>query len=187
MKIYVIDKLYINIILIYLFHVILNTNIKIVLIQLLNCVWIFAATLTEAWQASLSSTISQSLLKLMSVESVMLSNHLILWHHFLLLPSIFSIEVFSNEFSLHIRWPKYWHFSFSISPSSENSRLIYFRFDWFDLFAVQGTLKSPHLKAKVFQRSAFYMVQISDLYVTTGKTIDLTKWTFVSKVMSLLF
>ena len=156
-------------------------------VQSLSLVWLFATPWTAAHQASLSSTISQSLLKLMSVESVMLSNHLILWHHFLLLPSIFSIEVFSNEFSLHIRWPKYWHFSFSISPSSENSRLIYFRFDWFDLFAAQGTLKSPHLKASVFQHSAFYMVPISDPYMITWKTIDLTKWTFVSKVMSLLF
>ena len=136
---------------IYLFHIILNTNIKIVLIQLLNCVLIFATTLTAACQASLSSAVSQSLLKLMSIESMMLSNHLFLWHPFLLLPSIFpSIEVFSNEFSLHIKWPKYWHFSFSISPSSENSRLTSFRFDWFDLFAVQGTLKSSQFKSNSF-------------------------------------
>ena len=141
-----------------MFHAILNTNIKIVLIQLLNCVWTFATALTAACQASLSSTISQSLLKLMSIESVIFSNRLILWHPFLLLPSIFpSIEVFSSEFSLHIKWPKYWRFSFSISPSNENSRLISFKCDWFDLFAVQGTLKSPQLESISFSAlSLFY-------------------------------
>ena len=127
-----------------------------------------ATSWTVAHQASLAFTISQSLLRLTSIESVMPSNHLIFCHPLLLLPLVFpSIRVFSNELALHIRWPKYWHFSFSISPSSENSRLIYFRFDWFDLFAAQGTLKSPHLKASVFQHSAFYMVPISDPYMIT--------------------
>ena len=126
----------------------------------------------------------------MPIESGMLSNHLILCHH-LLLPSIFpSIKVFSNESALRIRWPKYWSFSFSISPSNEYSRLISFRFDWFDLLAVQGILK--HLlqhhksKASIIWCSAYFMVQLSHLYMTTGKTIALTIQTFVSKVMSLL-
>ena len=126
-----------------MFHAILNTNIKIVLIQLLNCVWTFATALTAACQASLSSTISQSLLKLMSIESVMPSSHLILCHPLLLPPSIFpSIRVFSNESVLCIKWPKYWRFSFSISPSNEYSGLISFRIAWLDLLAVQGTLES---------------------------------------------
>ena len=112
-------------------------------VQSLNCVWLFATPWTAAHQGSLSFTISQSLLKLMSTESVMPSNHLILCRPLLLLPSIFSsIRVFSNESALHIRWPKYWSFSFSISPSNEYSGLISFRIDWFDLLAVQGTLKS---------------------------------------------
>ena len=127
----------------------------------------------------------------MSIKSVMLSNHLILCR-LLLLPSIFpSIRVFSNESVLHIRWPKYWSFSFSISPSNEYSGLISFRIDWFDLIAVQGTLKSllqhHSSKASILQHSAFLMVQLSHPYMTTGKTIALTSWTFVSKVMSLLF
>ena len=120
------------------------------------------------------------------------SNHLILCHPLLLLPSIFpSIRVFSKEPVLHIRWPKYWSFSFSISPSNEYSGLISFRTDWFDLLAVQGTLKSlfqqHSSKASILQHSVVFMVQLSHSYVTTGKTIALTKWTFVSKVMSLLF
>ena len=128
----------------------------------------------------------------MSIESVMPSNHLILCHPLLLLPSIFpSIRVFTNELALCIRWPKYWNFSFSISPSNEYSKLISFKIDWFNLFAVQETLKSllqhHNWKASVLQRSAFFMVQLSQLYTTTGKTIALTRWTFVSKVMSLLF
>ena len=128
----------------------------------------------------------------MSIESVMPSNHLILCHPLLLLPSIFpSIRVYSNESVLCIRWPKYWSFSFSISPSNEYSRLISFRIDWFDLFAVQGTLKSllqhHSSKASILQHSAFFMVQLSYPYMTTGKTIALTRWTFVGKVMSLLF
>ena len=140
---------------------------------------------TAAYQAPLSFAISWRLLKLMSIESVMPSNHLILWHPPLLLPSIFpSIRVF-----LHIRWPKYWHFSFSISPSNEYSGLISFRIDWFDLLAVQGTLKSllqHSSKASVLQCSAFFVVHLSHLYMTTGKTIALTRWTSVGKVMSLL-
>ena len=147
---------------------------------------------TAACQASLSFTISQSLPKLMSIESVMASNYLIFFHPLLLLPSIFpSIRVFSNESALHIRWPKYWSFSFSISPSSEYSGLISFRIDWFDLLAVQRTLKSPlhqnSLQASVLQCSAFFMVQLSHPYMTTGKTTALTRWTFVGKVTSLLF
>ena len=120
------------------------------------------------------------------------SNHLILCRPLLLLPSIFpSIRVFSNESFLHIRWPKYWSFSFSISPSNEYSGLINFRIDWFDLPAVQGTLKSllqqHSSKVSIYQCSAFYIVQLSRPYMTTGKTITLTRWTFVGKVMSLLF
>ena len=147
---------------------------------------------TAARQASQSFTISQSLLKLMSTESVMPSNHLILCHPFLLLPSNFpSIRVSSNELALHIRWPKYWSFDFSISPSNEYSGLISFMVDWFDFLAVQGTLKSlfqhHSLKASVLQCSTFFIVQLSHPYMTTGKTIALTRWTFVGKVMSLLF
>ena len=148
--------------------------------------------LTAAHQAPLYFTISQSLFKFMPIELMMLSNHLILCCP-LLLPSIFpSIRVFSNELALRIRWPKYWSFSFSISPSNEyNEYLISFRFDWFDLLAVQGTLKSllQHygLKASVLQRPVFFMVQLSHLYRITEKTIALTIWTFVSNVMSLLF
>ena len=131
------------------------------------------------------------LLKLMSIESVMPSNHLTFCHP-LLPPSIFpSIRVFSNESALCIRGPKYWSFSFNISPSNEYSGLISFRMDWLDLLAVQGTLRSllPHhsSKASILQRSAFFMVQLSHPYMTTGKTIALTRWTFVGKVMSLLF
>ena len=136
-----------------------------------------------ACQASPSITNSQSLLKLMSIESVMASNHLILFHPLLLLPSIFSsIRVFSNESALRIRWPKYWSFSFSISPSSEHSGLISFRMDWLDLLAVQGTLQSllqhHSSKASILQCSAFFIVQLSHPYMTTGKTIALTRWTF---------
>ena len=151
----------------------------------------FATPWPAACQASLSITNSWSLLKLMSIESVMPSNHLIFCCP-LLPPSMFpSIRVFSNELVLHIRWPKYWSFSFSISPSKEYSGLISFRIDWFNLLAVQGTLKSllqhHSLKASILQYSAYYMVQLSHLYMTTGKTIALTTRTFVGKVMSLLF
>ena len=147
---------------------------------------------TAAYHASLSFTISRSLLKLMYIELVMSSNHVILCHPLLLLPLIFpSIRVFSNELALDIRWPKYWSFSFSISPSNEYSELISFRIDWFDLLAVQGTLKSllqhQSSKASILQHSAFFMLQILHPYMTTGKIIALTIWTFVRKVMSLLF
>ena len=135
---------------------------------------------------------SRSLLKLMSIEWVMPSNHLILCPPLLLPPSIFpSIRVFSNESVLCIRWPKYWSFSFSISPSNEHSGLISFRMDWLDLLAVQGTLKSllqhHSSKTSILLHSAFFIVQLSHPYMTTGKTIALTRWTFVGKVMSLLF
>ena len=137
-------------------------------------------------------TNSQSLLKLMSIDLVMPSNHLILCPSIFLPPSIFPIiRVFSNESVLCIRWPKYWSFSFSISPSNDYSGLIYFRIDWLDLLAVQGTLKSllQHHSSKVSIRqcSAFFTVQLSHPYVTTGETIALTRWTFVGKVMSLIF
>ena len=147
---------------------------------------------TAARQASLSITNSQNLLKLMPITSVMPSNYLILSRPLLLLPTIFpSIRVFSNESVILIRWPKYWSFSFSISPSTEYSGLISFRIDWLDLLAVQGTLKSLHQhhssKVSVLWHLAFFMVQLSHPYMTTGKTIDLTRRTFVGKVMSLLF
>ena len=146
----------------------------------------------DAHQVSLSITNSWSLLKLMSIESVMLCNHLILCHPLLLLPSIFpSIRVFSKELVLCIRWPKYWSFNFSISPSNEYSGLISFKIDWLDLLAVQGTLKSflqhHSSKASVLQRSAFFIVQLSHPYMTTGKIIALTRQSSVGKVMSLLF
>ena len=145
-----------------------------------------------ACQASLSITNSQSLPKLMSIKSVMASNHLILCHPLLCLPSIFpNIRVFSNESALRIRWPKYWSFSFNISPSNEHPGLISFRMDWLDLLAVQGTLKSllQHHSSKVsiLLCSAFFIVQLSHPYMTTGKTIALTRRTFVDKVMSLLY
>ena len=148
--------------------------------------------LTAACQASLSITNSWSLLKLVSIESVMPSNHLILCRPLLLLPSIFpSIRIFSSESLLLVRWPKYWSFSFSISPSNEHPGLISFRMNWLDLLAVQGTLKSllQHhgSKASVLWCSAFFIVQLSHPYITTGKIIVLTRWTFVGKVMSLLF
>jgi len=147
---------------------------------------------TTACQASLSLTSSRSLPKFKSIESVMPSNHLIFCHPLLLLPSIFpSIRVFSNELALHIRWPKNWSFSFSVSPSNEYSELISFRIEWFHLLAVQGTLKSllqhHSSKTSILQCSAFFMVQLSHAYMTTGKTIALTRPTFVGKVMSLLF
>ena len=147
---------------------------------------------TTTHQASLSITNSWSLLKLMSIELVMPSNYLILCHPLLRLPSIFpSIRVFKNE-SLHrIRWPKSWSFSFNISPSNEYSGLISVRMDWFDLLAVQGTLKSllqhHRSKASILRNSAFFIVQLSHPYMTTGKTIALTRQTFVGKVTSLLF
>ena len=161
-------------------------------VQLLSRVRLFSIPWTAAGQASLSITNSQSLLKLMSIELVMPSNHLISSCRPLrLLPLVLpSIRVFSNESVLHIRWPKYWNFSFSISPSSEYSGLISFRIDWLDLLAVQGTLKSllqhHSSKASILRRSAFFIVELSHPYLTIGKTIALTRWTFVGKVMSLL-
>jgi len=165
---------------------------KISSVQSLSCVWLFATPWTAARQAPLSIINSQSLLKLMSIELVMPSNHLILCHPLLLLPSIFpSIRVFSNKSALRIRWPKYWSFSISISPSNEYSWLVSFRMDWFDLLAVQWTLKSllqhHSSKASILQCSAFFMVQLSHPYMTTGKTRALTIQIFVDKVMSFLF
>ena len=160
-------------------------------VQLLSRVQLFATPWTSAHQASPSITNSQSLLKLTSIKSVMPFNHLILCRPLLLPPSIFpSIRVFPNESVLRIRWPKYWSFSFSISPSNEYSGLIFFRIDWLDLPAVQGTLKSilQHIsKASILRFSAFFMVQLSHPYMTTGKTIALTRQVSVGKVMSLLF
>ena len=138
-------------------------------------------------QSFLSITNSQSLFKLMSIKSVMPSNHVSLCCHLFVLPSVFpSIRVFSNESTLHIRWPKYWNSSFSINPSNEYSGLIFFKIDWLDLLAVQRTLKSilqhDSSKASILCCSAFYMVQLSHPYMTNGKTITLTRWTFVGKV-----
>ena len=161
-------------------------------VQSLSQVQHFANPWTAACQASLPITNTQSLLKLMSTESEMTSSHLILCRPLLLLPPIPpSIRVFSNESLLHIRWPKYWRFRFSISPSNEYSRLISFRMNWLDLPAVHGTLKSllqhHSSKASILWHSAFFTVQLSHPYMTTGKTIALTRWIFVGKVMSLLF
>ena len=175
-----------------LFHVIAKfVRAWHLVVQSLSCVRLFVTPWTAAHQASLSFTVFWSLLKLMSIESVMPSNRLILCHPLLLLSVFPSIRVFSSESILSIRWPKYWIFSFSISLSNEYSGLISFRIDWFDLLAIQGTLKSllQHLslKASVLRCSAFFMVQLSRLYVTTVETIALTMWTFIDKVMSLLF
>ena len=161
-------------------------------VQLLSRVQLFATPWSTARQASLYITNSQSLPKPMSIESVMPSNHLILCCPLLLLPPIPpSIRVFSNESALHIRWPKYWSFSFNISPSIEQPGLISFRMDWLDILAVQGTLKSllwhHSSKASILLCSAFFIVQLSHPYMTTGKTIALTRRTFVGKVMSLFF
>ena len=162
------------------------------LVQLLSCVQLFTTPWNAAHQASLSITNSNSLLKLMSIELVVPFNHLILCRPILLPPSIFpSIRVFAYKSVLCITWPKYWSFSFSISPSNEYSGLISFRMDWLDLLAVQGTLKSllqhHSSKASILQLSAFFIVQLSHPYMTNGKTIALTRWTFVDKVVSLLF
>ena len=160
-------------------------------VQLFSRVRLFATPWTTARQASLSITNSQSPPKPMSIESVMPSNHLIFCCPLLLLPSIFpSIRVSSNESALHIRWPKYWNFSFSISPSSEHPGLISFRMDWLDLLAVQRTLKSllqhHNSKASILLHSTFFIVQLSHPYLTGAKTIALTRRIFVDKVMSLL-
>ena len=161
-------------------------------VQLLSHVWLFVTPWTAAHQASLSITNSWNLLKLMSIALVMPSNHLILCHPLLFSPSIFpSIRVFSNEAVLRIRWPKYWGFRFSLSPSNEYSGLIFFSRDWLDLLVVQGTLKSllqyHSSKASIHRCSAFFIVQLSHPYMTTGKTIYLTRWTFADNVISLLF
>ena len=160
-------------------------------VQSLSCVQLFVTPWTAVHQASLSFTNSHSLLKLMSIELVMPSNHLTLCGPLLLPPSIFpSIRVLSNESPLHIRSTKYWSFSFSISPSNEHPGLISFRMDWLDLLAVQGTLKSllqhHSSKASILQCSAFFIVQLSHPSTTTGKTLTLTRRTFVGKVVSLL-
>ena len=159
-------------------------------VQSLSHVQLFATPWTAVCQASLSITKSWSLLKLMSIESVMPSNHLILCHPLLLPSSVFpSIRVFSSESVLHIKWPKYWSFGFSISPSNEYSGLISLKTEWLDLLAVQGTLKSllrhHSSKASVLQCTAFFIVLFSHPYMTTGKTIPLTRWTFVGNIMSL--
>ena len=160
-------------------------------VQSLSHVWLCMTPWTAACQASLSITNSQSSLKLMSIESMMPSSHLIFCRPLLLLlPIPPSIRVFSNESTLCMRWPKYWSFSLSILPSKEHPGLI-FRMDWLDLLAVQGTLKSllqhHSSKASILWRSAFFIVQFSHPHMTTGKTIGLTRWTFVDKIMSLLF
>ena len=160
-----------------------NTEFQFSSVQLLSHVQLSATPWIAACQALLSITSSQCLLKFMSIESVMPSNPLVLCRHLLLLPSIFpSIRVFSKESALHIRWPKYWSFSFSISPSIDYSGLISFRIDWFDLLAVQGTLKSllqhHNPKASIVWRSAFFMIQLLHPYMTTGQTIAMTEWTF---------
>ena len=158
----------------------------ILVVQSPSCVRLFVTPLTAARQAPLSFTISQSWLKLMSIESVMPSNCLILCHPLFLLPSIFpNIRVFSNELALHIRWSKYWSFSFSISPSNEYFGLISFRIDWLDLLAVQGTRKSllqhHSSKASFLRHSAFFIVQLSHPYMNTRKNITLTKQTLLAK------
>ena len=167
-----------------------NTSLKPQSVQF-SCVQLFATPWTIACQASLSITNCWSLPKLLSIESVMPFNHLILCCPLFLLPSIFpSIRVFSNESALHIRWPKYWSFSFNISRSSEHSGLISFRMDWLDFFAVQGTLKNLHQhhssKASILWCSVFFIVQLSHPYMTNGKTRALSRQTFAGKVMSLL-
>ena len=161
-------------------------------VQLFSRVRLFVTPWTAACQASLSFTNTRSPRKPTSIESVMPSNHLILYRPILHPPSVFpSIRVFSSESALCIRWPKYWSFTSSISPSNDYSGLIFFRMDWLDLLAVQGTLNSliqhHSSKASILQCSAFFIVQLSHLYMTTGKTIALTRQTFVGKVMSLLF
>ena len=166
--------------------------IFVAVVQSLSPVWLVVTPWTAAHQASQSLTISQSLLKLMSIDSVMPSDCLVFCCSLLLLPSVFPrIRVFSNELAFHIWWPKYQSFSFSISPSDEYSGLICLRTDWFDLLAMQGTLRSllqhNSLKASALWCSAFFMAQLSHPHMTTGKTIALTRWTFVGKVMSLLF
>ena len=165
--------------------------VKFSSVQSLSHVWLFATPWIAAHQASLSITNSRSSPKFMSIESVMPSSHLIFCRPLCFLPPIPpSIRVFSNESTLHMRWPKYWTFSFSIGPSKEHPGLISFRMDWLDLLAVQGTLKNllqhHNSNVSILRRSAFFTVQLSHPYMTTGKTIALTRWTFVDKAMSLL-
>ena len=162
------------------------SSVQLSSVQSLSRVRLFATPWTAACQASLPITNSWSPPKSMSIESVMQSKHLILCHPLLLLPSIFpSIRVFADESALRIRWPKYWSFSFNISPSNEYPGRISFRMDWLDLLAVQGTLKSllqhHNSKTSILQHSAFFIVQLSHPYMTAGKTIALTRWTFVAK------
>ena len=166
--------------------------LRIYSVQLLSHVQLFAVLWTTVRQVTLSITFSWSLPKLMCTESVMSSNHLILCHPLLFSPSIFpSIRVFSNKSALRIRWPNYWSFSFNISPSNKNPGLISFRMDWLDFLAVQGTLKNllqhHSSKASILLCSAVFIVQLSHPYMTTGKTIALTRQTFVGQVMSLIF
>ena len=170
----------------------INPVLQFSSVQSLSRVWLFATPWTAAHQASLSITNSQSTPKPMSIESVMPSSHLIFCYPRLSLPSIFSsIWVFSNESALRIKWPKYWSFSFNISPCNEHPGPISLSMEWLDLPPVQGTLKSllqHHTsKASILWHLAFFIVQLSHPYMTTGKTIALTRWTFVGKVMSLLF
>ena len=164
-------------------------SIIIVIVQSLSWVRLFVTPWTAAHQASLSFTISQSSLRLISIELMMPSNHLILCCSLLLLPSIFSsIRILSNESDLHIRWPKYWSFSFSISPFSEYSGLISLKIDWLDLLGTLKSLLQHHSsKASILQLSAFFIFQLSHPSMTTGETIALTRWNFVGKVMSLFF
>ena len=167
----------------------LKVSLQFSSVQLLCHVWLFETPWTAAHQASLSITNSQSLLKLRSIESMMPSSHLILCCTLHFLPSIFpSSRVFINESVLHIRWPNYWSFSFSSSPSNEYSGLIFFTMDWLDILAVQGILKSllqhHSSKASILQCSTFFIVQLSHRHISTRKTIALTRWTFVGKVMS---
>ena len=178
----------------FLSHYVINWVILLNSVQSLSCVWLFTTPWITALQASLSITISRTSLKLMSIELVMPSNHLILCRPLILLPSIppsIRRDHFSNESTLLMRWPKYWSFSVSISPSNEHPGLISFRMDGLDLLAIQGTLKSVlqhhSSKASIFRRSAFFTVQLSHPYMTHGKTIALTRRTFVGKVISLLF
>ena len=173
-------------------HYYFFNSVQFISVQSLSRVRLFATPWIAAQKASLSITNSQSSLRLKSIESVMPSSHLILFWPLLLLPPIpRSIRVFSNESTLRMRWPKYWSFSFSIIPSKESPGLISFRKDWLDLLAVHGTLRSPlqhhSSKASILQHSAFFTVQLLHPYMTTGKTIALTRRTFVGKVMSLLF
>ena len=170
----------------------MSTQLSFSSVQSLSCVRLFATPWIASRQASLSITNSWSSPRLTSIESMMPSSHLILCHPLFLLPPICpSIRVFSNESTLCMRWPKYWSFSFSIIPSKDIPGLISFRMDWLDLLAVQGTLKSllQHCssKASILWHSTFFIVQLSHPYMTASKTIALTRWTFVSKLISLLF